>query len=158
MKTKKQIGIVGCGAVTEVCHLPAAKHSQEVEIVALADLNVERARSLGERFGVAHYDDCSKLFGKVEGVIVATPNYLHAPVAAAFLERGIPVLIEKPLALTSDEAHRLIETAYASHTPLQAGYMYRFCAGARVVKKAIEAGWLGKLTRFSLECGTVYSW
>src|SRR5262245_14958117 len=93
MKNRRRIGIIGCGAVTEVCHLPAARHSQSVDISVLVDLDLTRARSLGEQYGAAYYSDYTTIFEKVDGVIIATPHYLHAPVATAFLERNIPVLI-----------------------------------------------------------------
>ena len=158
MSNRKRIGIIGCGAVTEVCHLPAARNNPNVEITALVDLNLARARVLAEPFGAAAYDDYSKLFRSVDGVIVATPHNLHAGNAIALLEQKVPVLVEKPLALTADEARRLIAASEANRTPAQAAYMYRFCAGAQAVKQAIDSGWLGRLTSFSLESGGVYSW
>jgi predicted dehydrogenase len=151
--------VIGCGAVTELYHLPAARLLPEIEIVALADKNLARARLLGERYGVGYCtEDYHQLPEGVDGVIVALPNYLHAPVAMELLAKGVPVLVEKPMALTLKEAEAMAKTADASGAVLQVGLMYRFCHGARLVKRAMDEGWLGEPRSFSLESGFVYDW
>jgi predicted dehydrogenase len=159
MSNAIHLGIVGCGAVAEVCHLPASQLSRDARIVALADANLARAESLSKRFDIEYWtDDYRQLFGRTEGVVISLPNYLHASVASEFLLQNAPVLVEKPLALTVKEAEKLIEISMGIGTLLQPGYMYRFCKGARLVKHAIDEGWLGPLQSFSLESGYVYSW
>ncbi len=154
-----KVGIVGAGAVTEVHHLPAARLCPDVEVVAIGDKNLDRARSLARRFGIPRATaDHRDLFGRVDGAIVAVPNYLHAPVAIEFLERRIPALVEKPMALNADEATRMIRTAKAGGVVLQAGHMLRFAHGARLVKRLVAEGWCGKLLSFSLESGFVFDW
>jgi len=153
------LAIIGCGAVTELCHLPAAKLLEEVEIVALVDKDLVRAKRLGEQFGVSYCtEDYRHLPDGLDGVIVALPNNLHAPVALGFLKNGIPALVEKPMALTTQEAEVMVHAADAKGVALQIGLMYRFSQGARLMKLAIEEGWLGTLRSFSLEWGVVYSW
>ena len=154
-----RLAIIGCGAVTELCHLPAARLAREVEIVALADKNIARAKFLGERFGIGYCtEDYHRLPENIDGVIVALPNYVHAPVALEFLNRGIHVLVEKPMALNVGEAEAMVKTADAKGVALQVGLMSRFCNGARLMKRAIDEGWLGALQSFSLESGLVYDW
>lgn len=153
------LAVVGCGAVTERWHLPAARLAPEVKIVALVDKDVARAKRLGERFGVSSCtDDYHHLPQNVDGVIVALPNYLHSPVARELLENGLPVLVEKPMALTLDEAEAMVQTADANGVALQVGLMFRFCHGARLMKRAISEDWLGPLQSFFLERGLVYEW
>lgn len=154
-----RLGIIGCGAATEQRHLPAARATREVRVVALADKDLARARVLGKRFGVDRCTDDYREFSKdVDGVIIALPNHLHAPVAGELLEMRIPVLVEKPLTRTVEEARKLIALARASRVPLQVGHMYRFSKAARLVKRAIDEGWLGALQSFSLENGAIYNW
>jgi predicted dehydrogenase len=125
---------------------------KNVEIVALVDKNLARARLLGERRGIsALLDDYRQLPSDLDGVIIALPHHLHAPVASEFLQRGVAVLVDKPLALTTSEAERVIDIARAHHTLLQVSQMYRFCHRAQMVKRAIEQGWLGSVKSFSLE-------
>lgn len=153
------LAIIGCGAVTEVYHLPAAKLTPEVKIVALVDKNIIRAKLLAKRFGIGYSaQDYNQLPKDIDGVIVALPNYLHSHVTIELLERGIPVLVEKPMALTVEEAESMINTADANGVPLQVGLMYRFCNGVRLMKRAIDEGWLGTLQSFSLESGFIYDW
>ena len=154
-----RLAIIGCGAVTELCHLPAAKLLTGVEVVALADADLGRAKRLAKQFGVAHCtEDYRHLPEGVDGVIVALPNYLHAPVTIEFLNRGMPVLVEKPMALTVQEAEAMVHAADNNKLPLQVALMYRFSQGARLVKLAIEEGWLGALKSFTAEWGLVYNW
>ncbi len=154
-----RLGVIGCGAVTQLCHLPAARVTSEVSVVALADKDIARARLLGRRFGIGYCtEDYHEFLKSVDGVIVAVPPYMHAPVARELLDMGIPVLVEKPLTLNVEEAKRLIEVARASKAPLQVGHMYRFSKATRLVKRIIDEGWLGALHGFSLEYGAVFNW
>jgi len=147
-----KLGIIGCGAIAEFAYLPAARHLGDAQIVALADKNIARARMLGERFGVSDcVEDYRQLPSDLDGVIIALPHDLHAPVASEFLSRKIAVLVEKPLALTTAEAEKVIEVARANDTLLQVGQIYRFCHRAQMVKRALEQGWIGNLRSFSLE-------
>jgi len=154
-----RLGIVGCGAVAEICHLPAAELSRRSRITALADIHVSRAQRLAQQYGVEYCtDDYHDLVSRIDGVIIALPHHLHVPVALEFLGHGVPVLVEKPLAFTRHDANHLVEAAARNSTLLQAGYMYRFCRGARLVKQAVDEGWLGPLQGFCLESGYVYDW
>jgi len=154
-----RLGIVGCGAVTQICHLPAARSVPDVEVVALADLNPARARFLAARFGVPRYSpDYHAWLGEVDGVILALPHALHVPVASELLERGLPVLLEKPLAVTVREAEALVSRVAATGTPLQPGYMFRHNRSARVVKQLLETGWIGRVETFVARWGGVYRW
>jgi predicted dehydrogenase len=158
-KPAARLGIIGCGAVTQLCHLPAARSTNEVKVVALADKDIARARLLGRRFGIDDcVDDYHQFLKNVDGVIVAVPPYLHAPVARELLELGVPVLVEKPFTLNVAEAAKLIEVAKASKVALQVAHEYRFSKATRLVKRIIGEGWLGTLRSFSLEYGSVFNW
>jgi predicted dehydrogenase len=154
-----RLGIIGCGAVTQLCHLPAATVTNEVKIVALADKDIARARLLGKRFGIDDcVDDYHRFLKNVDGVIVAVPPYLHAPVARELLELGVPVLVEKPFTLKVADATDVIAVASASKVALQVAHEYRFSKATRLVKRIIGEGWLGTLRSFSLEYGSVFNW
>ncbi len=154
-----RLGIIGCGGVTRLCHLPAATRTEDVRVVALVDKNLARARLLGRSFGIESCtDDYARLAGQVDGAIVAVPNHLHAAVATDLIRTGVPVLVEKPLAPTADEARAMIELARVAGVPLQAGHMYRFSHSAQLVKQVIVEGWLGPLRGFSLEYGSTAEW
>jgi predicted dehydrogenase len=153
------LAVIGCGAVTELCHLPAVQRVPEVEVVVLVDRNVIRAKHLGKRFDIGHCaEDYRHLPPNIDGAIIALPHYLHASVAIELLDRGIPVLVEKPMALNIEEAEAMVKAADANGLALQVGLMYHFCNGARLVKRAIDEDWLGAIRSFSVEWCFVYDW
>src|SRR5262245_20474647 len=110
---KLRLGIVGCGAITEASHLPAALSSAAVEGVALSDTNAVRLDYLRQLYALADigFVDYRALFDRVDAVVLALPNHLHAPIGVEFLSRGVHVLCEKPLAPSSDECQQLCRAA-----------------------------------------------
>lgn len=158
-RTVVRLGIVGCGAVTELSHLPAARGAADLRVVALADKDLGRAQRLGRRYGIDRCtDDYHAWLGEVDGVIVAVPNHLHASVAREVLGRRVAVLVEKPLAPTLAEAEALAALSRTSGVPVQVGHMYRFSKTTHLVKRVIDEGWLGPLRGFSFHYGVVSSW
>jgi predicted dehydrogenase len=154
-----QVALVGAGAVGEVCHLPAAQRCPELEIAALVDKDLERARSLARRFAVPHvFSDYRDVPVPVDAAIIALPHFLHAPAALHFLGKGIAVLVEKPMARTEEEGKAMIRAAQASGVVLQVGHHFRFSDGPQLVKRAVAEGRLGEIQGFSLESGFVYNW
>ena len=154
-----RLGIIGCGAAARICHLPAARRTQDVDVVALADKNLAHAQALGRQFGIENCtEDYHRFVKDVDGIIVCLPNYLHVPVGEELLRMGVPVLMEKPLAPTADGAMKLIALASEAGVPLQVGHRFRFSKAARLTKRVIDEGWLGPLRSFSLEFGEPFSW
>ena len=132
--------------------MPAARKVPEAKFVALVDKDISRARRLGQQYGIATcIEDYRQLPSDIDGVIVALPHDLHAPVASEFIQRRTAVLVEKPLALTRSEAEKVIDLARANKTLLQVGQNYRFCQRAQMVKRAIDQNWIGNLRSFALE-------
>jgi predicted dehydrogenase len=158
-KSMVHLAIIGCGAVTELCHLPALRYARELEVVSLVDKNIARAKFLAEKFGIGSYsDNYNQLPENIDGIIIALPHYLHAPVTIDFLNKRIPVLVEKPMALNLIEAQGMVNAAKSNNVPLQIGLMYRFCNGPSLVKRALTEGWMGRLHNFDVEWGFVYDW
>ena len=108
----------------------------DVELVSVADPSDERGNAIAEQY-------CCKLVkshedvGEVDAVSVAVPTVHHANVACSFLERGIPVLVEKPLAPSVAEAERIVTTARENNTFVGVGHVERFNP---VVVAATELG------------------
>jgi predicted dehydrogenase len=95
---------------------------------------------------------------RVDAVVLALPNHLHASIGLEFLERRIPVLSEKPLAPTSAECERLCRAARANSAVLSVGYVTRFFPSTRLLKRLIDSGFLGALSSFEYEFGTSGGW
>jgi UDP-N-acetylglucosamine 3-dehydrogenase len=157
---KMRLGIIGCGAIAEGAHLPAALSLPDVNLTALSDTSTARLRQIRADFGLdaITYTDFRETFAKVDAVILALPNTLHAPVASEFLSRGIHVLCEKPLASTSEECEAICQAAEKSGTILAVGYVTRFHPATELTRELIRSGFLGTVQSFDYEFGTAGGW
>jgi len=155
-----RIAIVGCGTIAESAHLPAILASPEVQLVGLVETSESRLRSLKQKFGldIAGSPDHRELFGKIDAVVLALPNFLHAPVGTEFLERGIPVLCEKPLSVRKAESVQLCSAAKTGRAVLAVGFVTRFFPSTLLTRRLLETEFLGKLSSFDYEFGTEGGW
>ena len=154
-----KLGIVGCGTVAEH-HIPAALAAAGVDLIAISDSRADRLLHVRETFGLhcLAAESHSALIGKVDAVLLSLPNHLHYPIARDFLNKGIHVLCEKPLANTTHDAKLLCDLAEAAELVLAVGYMKRFEPNCDVMKRLIDDGFLGKLERFEFEQGGAGDW
>jgi predicted dehydrogenase len=153
-----RLAIIGCGAVTRLFHVGAAV-AAGLEVVALVDADRERAQSLAESHGVGEIaTDVDGIGVDFDAAIVATPSHLHASIAMGLLERGIHVLVEKPMAIDRASAVALIETAERAGSQVHVGQMHRFFDHNRIVRDLLAAGVLGSITGFSMQLGMVAAW
>ncbi|MFN0139387.1 MAG: Gfo/Idh/MocA family protein [Pyrinomonadaceae bacterium] len=97
-----------------------------VELVGICDASPETAAEIAASHGCASFSDWRDLLGKVDAVSIATPTETHCEIACAFLENGVHVLVEKPIALTLDEADKMIATAERSGAKLMVGQLERY--------------------------------
>jgi predicted dehydrogenase len=155
-----RLALVGCGAITETGHLPAALRSPDVEVSALVDVNLANAVALSRRFDVKAVvtDDLDAVFDRVDGIVVATPNHAHVAVAEAALKRAIPTLIEKPLAITYDDALHLCDLADGADTFIAVGYRSRFWPGVQLLKHLLDTRYLGRPIAFRYSFGVSSGW
>lgn len=154
-----RLAIVGCGAVVELFHLPAAQRVPEVEVVALADLDLERATDLARRFGVPQsVADYRSLVDAADAFLIATPPHVHRPIVLDILSQGKPVLCEKPLAHSAQAARDMAEAAQTSGTLLAVGHNRRFAWNLEALKELLAGGGLGKIVSVDVEDGFPFSW
>src|SRR5699024_3072292 len=107
--SKIKIGVIGAGSISEL-HFDSYKNNQEVEIVAVCDLNEQRAKEKAEKYGAPNYfTDYHELLAlkEVDAVSICTWNDTHAEIAIAALEAEKHVLVEKPLSRTVEEAYKI---------------------------------------------------
>ena len=153
------MAFIGAGAVTEVFHLPSSRLSDRVEVTMLVDRARDRAQQMAARYrDLAVEEDYLKVVGQVDAALIALPNYLHARAAVELLQRGIHVLVEKPMAVTARECADMIGAAGESGATLAVGLVRRFYDSSRYVKQLIEDGILGPITSFDVREGGVYRW
>ncbi len=146
---KLKIGIIGVGGIAQSAHIPGYKAAgDQVELVACADVNYERAKQVAESFGFRRaYQDYREMLEKEEldAVSVCTPNKFHAPATIAALEAGCHVLCEKPPAMTAAEARQMVETAERVGKVLTFGLHYRFSTEVQAAKRIIDGGEIGHI-------------
>jgi predicted dehydrogenase len=108
---------------------------------------VPKAEALAREHGAQWFDDYRRMLdeAKPEGVVVATPNRLHVPMALAAIERGIPVLVEKPIADTVADAMRIVEASRRAGVPVLVGHHRRHNPLMRRAREHIAEGGLGQL-------------
>ncbi|MCX6545040.1 MAG: Gfo/Idh/MocA family oxidoreductase [Acidobacteria bacterium] len=158
--TPLRLVIVGCGAITANSHLPSALRSSKVEVTALVDSDVSRAAALLRQYVCQAQvsDRLEKVLDRADGVLIATPNHTHAAVARIALGAGIPVLIEKPITTTYEEALRLCEFALENKTFISVGFRTRHQGNVQLMKRLIDDGYFGTLRSFHYEFGTRGGW
>lgn len=156
-----RVGVIGVGHLGRhharlLAALPGA------DLVGIADADLTRARAIAETCDTAAVDSADALLDQVDAVVVATPTASHAAVARPFLERGIAVLIEKPLTRSLEDADALIALARAQGAVLAVGHTERFnpaVEAARAVLHAprfIEGHRLGTFPDRSLDIDVVF--
>jgi len=154
------IGVIGCGAIAELFHLPALTSIASIkEKLVLVDLDIDRARKMADRFGIQKFtSDFSSIIGSVDGAIVATPPRSHFPIALKCIRSGIHVLCEKPLAETVPEVMQLADEAERSGVVVMVNNTRRLFPSTIAVRSWIREGKLGRLRSIEFHQGEKFDW
>jgi predicted dehydrogenase len=158
--TQTRMAVIGVGHLGQH-HARILASMPDVDLVGVVDANANQAATVGNKFQAPFYDSYEPLFGKVDAVTVVTPTSFHHMVACEFLKRGIPVLVEKPMCKTVEQANELIDLARAANVPLQVGHIERFNPAfeelaRRPIRPAfVEAERHGPFTGRSIDIGAV---
>src|SRR5271166_50117 len=120
-----RMAVIGVGHLGKE-HARILADLPEVELVGVADVNIDQAHTVARRLGTKAFGDYWPLLNLVDATCIVVPTTYHFAVAAEFLRRGIPVLVEKPLALDLQQADALAELAYRHGATLQVGHIERF--------------------------------
>ena len=149
-----KVGIIGCGKISQVRHIPEYAASGKAELVAFYDMNRKRAEELAEKFGGKAYESLEELLSSgLDAVSVCTSNATHAEIAVKALERGVNVLCEKPMAVTLDDCMKMVEAASKSGKILFIGQNQRLLGAHRKAKEIIESGMIGRVITFRTAFG-----
>jgi UDP-N-acetylglucosamine 3-dehydrogenase len=126
-------------------HLRVLAATDGVALAAVADPDRDALATATDGTGVQGFDEPLALIAEadLDAVVIAAPTTTHLPIALAAIERGIAVLIEKPLAATPDEAALIVAAASAAGAPpVQVGHIERFNPAVLELGRLLEAGWL----------------
>jgi predicted dehydrogenase len=146
------IGIVGSGAISTQ-HLEAISAIDEARLGGVVSASAERARSVGDRWGVPWSTNLDELLDRpdVDAVSILTPSGLHASQALACLRRGKHVLVEKPIALSVQDADAVIDEGSRHGVTVATISQRRFEPVMEAVKTAVDASALGTISMILAE-------
>jgi predicted dehydrogenase len=150
--TDLRVAIAGFGLAGEVFHAPLIAATDGLSVAAVATSNpVRAARARAQYPGVAVMADAAALLAdadRFDALVIATPNRLHVPIARAALHRGVPVVVDKPVAPGGAEAQALVEDFAATGVPLTVFQNRRWDGDFLTLRRVVESGLLGDVTRF----------
>ena len=141
-----KIAIIGTGHIVS-SHLAAINVLDDVELVAVCDINEARAKGYSEACGVPYVLDYKELPEKIDfdAVILNLPHGLHCEASEFFLNAGKHVLVEKPMANTVEECERMIAAAERNGKKLAIAHVQRYITAVQRAKEIYESGELGEL-------------
>ncbi len=145
-----KVGIIGCGGIANGKHMPSLKKVKDCEMVAFCDIVPERAEKAAKTYGTPDakvYTDYKELLKDktIDVVHVCTPNRSHSFITVDALEAGKHVMCEKPMAINSAEAEKMLAAAKRSGKKLTIGYQSRFRDDAIYMKQEAENGTFGDI-------------
>ena len=145
-----KVGIIGCGGIANAKHMPSLKNLPNVEMVAFCDIIEERAVKAKADFGTEDakvYTDYKKLLEdkSIDVVHICTPNRSHSFITVDALESGKHVMCEKPMAINSAEAEKMLEAAKRTGKKLTIGYQTRQNPEAQFLKQEALNGTFGEI-------------
>ena len=149
-KRTVKVGIIGCGGIANSKHLPSLKKVEGVEMVAFCDILRERAEKAAKEYGTPEakvYTDYKELLAdpQIEVVHVLTPNRAHSFITVDALDAGKHVMCEKPMAINSAEAKKMLDAQKRSGKLLTIGYQSRFRPDSIYMKQEAEDGVFGDI-------------
>lgn len=155
-----RVAVIGVGHLGKE-HARILASLDEVELIGVADVNQEQAQTVARRFGCRAYGNYRPLLQLADAVVIAVPTTDHHLIAGECLRAAIPVLVEKPLAATLEQADLLVNLARRQQTLLQVGHIERFNPAVEDLQrrtfrpKFIECERLGPFTGRSTDIGVV---
>ena len=144
------VGVIGCGRIAQVRHLPEYAGNADAHIAAVYSLNRERSASVGVQYGARVYDSCDELLADpgIDAVSVCTANTSHCEITVKALRAEKHVLCEKPMAVTLDECELMVSTANETGKLLMIAHNQRFAQAHIEAKKLIAQGAIGRILTF----------
>ena len=146
MPDKLRIGYIGTGGIANFQVQKLLERRKDVEVVAGCDVSAEAVKKFAEAFKVPQtFSDYNEMLAKAEldAVSVCTPNFMHKDPTIAALKAGKHVLVEKPMAMSAEEAKAMVAAGEKSKGTLTMGFQYRLAAEAQILKRFADEGQFG---------------
>ena len=148
-KAALNFAVVGCGRISQT-HLQAMVTVPECKLKGVADIREGVAKSVAEQYGCKAYSRYQEVLegNQVDAVIICSPPNTHADIATFFLENGVHVLCEKPLAIQSKQASAMVQKAETKGCLLMMASKFRYVEDVIKAKGIVESGILGDIVLF----------
>ena len=150
-----RIGIIGCGKIAQVRHLPEYAANPHVELAGYYDLNTQRAQEMAAQYGGKVYESYFDLLNdpSIDAVSICVENRSHAEITTYALYAGKHVLCEKPMAVTLAECESMVAAAERNGKYLMIGHNMRFDPVHRRAKQLLDRGVIGDVITFRAVLG-----
>lgn len=151
-----RIGIIGCGKIAQVRHLPEYAANPHVELAGYYDLNTQRAQEMAAQYGGKVYESYFDLLNdpSIDAVSICVENRSHAEITTYALYAGKHVLCEKPMAVTLAECESMVAAAERNGKHLMIGHNMRFDPVHRKAKELLDGGIIGDIITFRTTMAT----
>lgn len=149
------IGIIGCGKIAQVRHIPEYVGNKACRLAGFYDRSPERAEEMAQKYGGAAYGTYRELLENkdIDAVSICVSNHLHAEITIAALRAGKHVLCEKPMATTLPDCEAMVRTAEETGKKLLIGHNQRLTPAHKRARKLIEEGLIGDILTFRTTFG-----
>lgn len=144
-----RVAVVGAGVFGRN-HLRVVKNSAHAELTAVFDVDSARAEAAAAEFGCRALPSLEEITHHADAAIVAVPTIHHREVACTLMEAGLDVLVEKPIAVTVDEAREMVSTATRRGRVLQVGHLERFNPGVQAMQQRLTRPLFFEVHRLSV--------
>jgi predicted dehydrogenase len=151
---KVRYAVVGVGWIAQTAFLPGVEHTGNSEVVALVTGHEEKARKVGEKYGISSvyaYEEFDRLLESetIDAVYLALPNWDHVELAVKTLNAGVHLLLEKPMAVSVAECERIIAASERTGAKLMIAYRLHHEPGLLAALDTVRSGRLGQLRYFN---------
>ncbi|WP_281890134.1 Gfo/Idh/MocA family protein [Paenibacillus sp. YYML68] len=144
-----KIGIIGTGGIAKA-HIRALGKLHALQLTGVYDINLESAQKVASENGCTVFATPEQLIEAVDGVIIASPNFMHQEQSLLVLQANKHVLCEKPMAVSLDEARTMSELAKQCSASACVGFNYRYLPIIREIKRLLDNGEIGELLAVKL--------
>lgn len=151
MQRPIRLAIVGAGAVSDYHHVPAIALDPRAELVAVCDADRGLLEQRRSQWGVEKITTDFEAICRdadIDGLVIATPNFTHMPIAVAAARAGKHVMCEKPLGVSAQEAYEMYRAAADAGVVHMTAFTYRFAPAMRYLKHLVSSGQLGQPRHF----------
>ncbi|MFC1713022.1 Gfo/Idh/MocA family protein [Candidatus Poribacteria bacterium] len=146
MENTLSVGLIGCGQISGA-HCSGFEKASNTDLVVVTDTDETAARELGEKYDIPYTTSLDEVLSRddIDIISIATPHYLHAPMAIAAAEAGKHVMVEKPMCTTMEDADRIIAACEDNGVKMTMWFPSRYSGTAHRTKELLRQGVIGRI-------------